>query len=145
MPTDITKRFNERQLKALRIKYTDKEIQLLCDRWEDKLLDPKTFERDENGKIIDKDKAEILKTDLEDCNTFQQLLSKRLKDIEKKLKNSHKMIALANLRNDPCRKAFIQPRLSIRTHPSSDFLQYLVYILYIASHSYNQKHRTDHY
>ncbi|GEM_PF-3459839 len=64
------------------MKYSDEEIQVLRERWEKPLLKPDSFTRDENGKV---EGGEVLQGGIEGCNSFQELLTKRLQEIETKL------------------------------------------------------------
>jgi len=77
---ELEGRYKERQLTALREKYSDEMIYALWKRWEKPLLEPGSFTRDtETGEVTG---GEILSGGLEGCTTFQELLTKRLKDIE---------------------------------------------------------------
>lgn len=93
---ELKDRYKERQLTALRAKYTDEMIYTLCKRWDKPLLKPGTFTRDpKTGKVtggepqaIDEEGYEtkgFQLREIERIETFQQFLTTRFKRVEKLL------------------------------------------------------------
>ena len=89
---ELKKRYDGRQLIALRKKYSDEKIWTLWKRWEKPLLKPGTFTRDENGKVEGGEPQPINEkgwrwvedelTEIAKIETFQDLLTTHLKQIE---------------------------------------------------------------